>query len=564
MLTLPESPLQSPLTIARRPVLRETPLGEELGARTRQAFEESLIGQAIEDASLPEAPRAITSTQAEARSKVGKRVGYMSEESYKASPLFREGVEWDERMTPERAEALAEIVDKRNYRNSLIERSPGGFTRGVLGFGASLVGAAPDPVNYVPIFGPAARAVAVARLGRIGGRVALGAGEGAIGAALVSPYVAQNINRKGGDIGAADVAMDIALSAVLGGAFGAGAGVIDRRRAARALRQDGARREVEALAKAAEDLADDLPVDVRGLQASRADFSARLKTAASRLEGGRLAEEIELPSTQVLTRTGREVTHNGPMDLVTWLRSQQGLQDSGGELRARDLTEKTKARAGIDYVGREAQYGPLVDNEKGMTLDDAALRAWEAGYFPDKVDRPTPDDLLAAIDETVAAGGDLDRRRFAQGDMDVIDRLRQRRDEADIVAENAEMEAQAAAWGGDELPAEIADDPAEVTARGEADLDFAIEAETPIEDIPYFREADAEIKARATERSDFAGVSRETESDPILMEIDQMRKAGELDETDEALLREVDDFEEKAESFAVGYETLAGCVIRHG
>lgn len=564
MLTFPETPLQSPLSIARRPVLRETPLGEELGARVRQGFEESFIGQAIEDALLPEAPRALTSTQAEARSKVGKRVGYMSEESYKASPLFREGVEWDERMTPERAEALAEIVDKRNYRNSLIERSPGGVGRAVLGFGASLVGAAPDPVNYIPIFGPAARALAVARLGRIGGRVALGTGEGAVGAALVSPYVAQNINRKGGDIGAADVAMDIALSAVLGGAFGAGAGVIDRRRAARALRQDGAKREVEALAKAAEDLADDLPVDVRGLQASKADFSARLKTAAARIQGDRLAEEIVLPSTQVLTRTGREVTHNGPMDLVTWLRSQQGIQDSGGELRSRDLTEKTKARTGIDYVGREAHYGPLVDNANGMSLDDAALRAWEAGYFPDKMERPTPDDLLRAIDETIAAGGNLDRRRFAQSDMNLIDRLRQQRDEADIAAENAEMEAQAAARDGEALPANIADDPAEVTARGEADLDFALEAEAPLEDIPYFREADAEIRARSTERSEFAGVSRETDQDPILMEIDEMRKAGELDEADEAALREVDDFEKTAESYAVGYETLAGCVIRHG
>ncbi|MGI9492284.1 MAG: hypothetical protein ACR2QF_07805 [Geminicoccaceae bacterium] len=547
MLSLPDPPVQSPLSIARRPELRVTPLGEEMGARVREGFEQSFIGQAIEDATLPAAP-LVPRSGTELESELPRRTGFMTEESYRASSFFREGVEWDERMTPERAEALAEIVDQRDYRQSLFERSPGGVGRAALGFGAALVGAAPDPVNYIPFFGPAARVAAVGRLGQIGGRVAVGSAEGALGAALVSPYVMQNINRKGGDIGAGDVAMDIVLSAVLGGAFGAGAGAISKMQAARALRTDGAKRETIALSKAVEDLAADEPVNVGGTTRVGPELARALQQRASRFRGDRLAEEIDLPSTAVLTARGRQVTHTGPMDIVTWIRSQQGVRDSGGELRARDLTARTKGRSEIPFVGREAAYGPLVNKKAGMRLDEAANRAWEVGYFPGRTERPTPDDLLEAIDQTIAAGDDLDSRRFAEQDFNVLDRIRAERDEMDIAAENAEFEG-----------VRPADDDAELF-----DQDFSPETEPDLEDIPFFDESDQALAARSTPRSDYADVPHETLDDAELLDIEQMRAAGELEAVDEKLMREADEVVEKADQYAVGYETLAGCVIRHG
>lgn len=56
--------------------------------------------------------------------------------------------------------------------------------------------------------------------------------------------------------------------------------------------------------------------------------------------------------------------------LVEYLRDAGGLDDTGGELAALDVN--------IGKVGRNR----LVRPEGGLSLDDAAMRAWENGYFP--------------------------------------------------------------------------------------------------------------------------------------------------------------------------------------
>jgi len=596
MLNFPNPPTQSNASVARRAALRETPLGEELRARASSAFEESTPGQVIEDSgldkselvprtSLPDRPSLERSMRSHNLRDIQpeRRRGFMKEDDYRASPFFREGVEWDRRMTPTRAEQLAEIVDKRNYRDSLFERSPGGFGRAAAGLGASLVGAAPDPINYMPILGPGARALATSRMGVIGGRAAVGTVEGALGAALLSPVIAENINSKGGNITSSDIALDIALSAVLGGAFGGVSGMFTargerKRRATKALKADGAKRQVDALSKAVEDTLDGEPVSVEKIVGDDATkmrrrqtdtrIQDRLKRTAARIEGDRLAEEIELPSTSVLTRKGRQVNHTGPMDLVTFIRANQGLKESGGELKARDLTEKTTGRKDIQFVGREATYGKLVDNENGMTLDDAALKAWEAGYFPGKSERPTPDDLLDALDRTVAAEGDLDGRVFSESDFPVLDRLRVARDEADIQAENFDRQAgeiDAPRSNADEPDSDLdpVDDPAEVTLRGEADVDFSVEKQSDIDDIPFLSEAETSVQSRQSSDADGFDFD-DVDDEALMLELDSMRAMGELSDEEMAFIDAANESFEMAEKYAEGFETLAGCVIRHG
>lgn len=56
--------------------------------------------------------------------------------------------------------------------------------------------------------------------------------------------------------------------------------------------------------------------------------------------------------------------------LVEYLRDAGGLNDAGGELGALDVN--------VGKVGRNR----LVKAEGGLSLDDAAMRAWENGYFP--------------------------------------------------------------------------------------------------------------------------------------------------------------------------------------
>lgn len=105
------------------------------------------------------------------------------------------------------------------------------------------------------------------------------------------------------------------------------------------------------------------------------------------------------PAKQQLSRgnvSGRNgpVPKVGPLDLVGWVRSNGGLMDQGNELSHMGLTNAP--RRGMDFIGREAQFGPLV-NPNGMNLDDAAHNAWEAGYFPHLSERPDTNTFLDAL-----------------------------------------------------------------------------------------------------------------------------------------------------------------------
>ncbi len=78
-----------------------------------------------------------------------------------------------------------------------------------------------------------------------------------------------------------------------------------------------------------------------------------------------------------------------PESLVQFLRARGGLRDDGGEL-SQGLGLSPKDRPGF------------INNKSGKNLDEAALAAQEAGFFPGRNleagDRVTPRDLLDAID----------------------------------------------------------------------------------------------------------------------------------------------------------------------
>lgn len=107
-------------------------------------------------------------------------------------------------------------------------------------------------------------------------------------------------------------------------------------------------------------------------------------------------EASVLESRTYRTANGREVSHRGPADLVTWIRTQGGLKDQGGNLRAMGFDNKPRD---LDFARGEQRLGKLVDNEAGMNLDDAAYKAWEAGYLPGS-ERPDVNAFLDALDRT--------------------------------------------------------------------------------------------------------------------------------------------------------------------
>ena len=67
--------------------------------------------------------------------------------------------------------------------------------------------------------------------------------------------------------------------------------------------------------------------------------------------------------------------------LNSWLIKQGGVNDAGGDV--------------LHCLGRHCDRPGLI-NKRGLSLDDAALKAWEEGYFFGP-ERPSVNDLLDAI-----------------------------------------------------------------------------------------------------------------------------------------------------------------------
>jgi endonuclease YncB( thermonuclease family) len=118
--------------------------------------------------------------------------------------------------------------------------------------------------------------------------------------------------------------------------------------------------------------------------------------------------------------TGTPMAKRGPLDLVTWLRSQGGIRAQGGELERYGIDNAP--RNGVDFAGGENRFGPLVANE-GMNYDDAAERAWEAGFFPDHVERPTVAEFLDTLNATHTGRN----RAFRSDDLAEVDAFEQAR-----------------------------------------------------------------------------------------------------------------------------------------
>lgn len=101
--------------------------------------------------------------------------------------------------------------------------------------------------------------------------------------------------------------------------------------------------------------------------------------------------------------------NSAPADLVTFVRRNGGMRDTGrfgskgGEMRSMGFSNA--GRKGVPMAGQDAKFGPLV-NETGLTYDEMAERAWEAGYFgpPSTTPRPSEREFLDALDDNYRGG----------------------------------------------------------------------------------------------------------------------------------------------------------------
>ena len=119
--------------------------------------------------------------------------------------------------------------------------------------------------------------------------------------------------------------------------------------------------------------------------------------------------------------------------LLAFLKRQGGLQDYSGELKSRDAQK----------------LYPGIVSKQGMNFDDAALMAWEHGYFPNKTERPDINEFLEAVDEGLRGNHRYnveEERNFS----DAIEDLKEELDRLGVEYEN--MTAAEIEKAVDEIP----------------------------------------------------------------------------------------------------------------
>ncbi len=80
-----------------------------------------------------------------------------------------------------------------------------------------------------------------------------------------------------------------------------------------------------------------------------------------------------------------ETVPDEPLGLADFLHSKGGVKDTGGDVR---------------HILGGAKYPPGLVHGAGLSLDDAALTAWEHGYFPEHGEvRPSINDLLVVLED---------------------------------------------------------------------------------------------------------------------------------------------------------------------
>lgn len=120
-----------------------------------------------------------------------------------------------------------------------------------------------------------------------------------------------------------------------------------------------------------------------------------------------LAQIQAADNTDILIETmkgGKDAKPAAGPSLMEFIAKGGGIVDTGGDLKAMGADAWHKGKPGkrklLKDQGELLDDGGLGENEYGA--DAWAMRAWEAGYFPEFSKRPTANELLDAIAEGVA------------------------------------------------------------------------------------------------------------------------------------------------------------------
>lgn len=331
---------------------------------------------------------------------------FLTVDQWKESEYFREGVDiGEEGVAESTAQSLAAAYDRRIGKDLVLSRAKSGL--GLARFGTQIVGSVLDPVNIGSAFlapaavglNAAARTAAIktvsgitSRYGMTAGRVAAGAGEATIGAAMVEPIMFAGEQLQQNPYTLYDSFINLTAGAILGGAVtGIGGKFSD------IFTRADSETVLQSLRVAVSDLVDGRPVNVRPILDADPNVSPKINSDVK-------AKETRRTTTLTATATPK------PNELPPSLKRAYQKNSRGEVIKPKTLIQFVKDAGRIDpdspmagdVKARLDKGGFGVLKRGGVGLDEMARRAQEAGYFPGRLDtdgdRVTPEELVAALE----------------------------------------------------------------------------------------------------------------------------------------------------------------------
>lgn len=332
----------------------------------------------------------------------GNTGNIMTPDEYKESEYFRDGLESPEEGIKEGyAQLLAENYDKRKAIQQTLARSKGGFTLGAAQFGTMLFGSVLDPLNvasaFIPVLPAARYAHLVKQFGVTKARAMKGVLEGSVGATVVEPIVlGQASLEQDENYNLLDSFLNVTIGGALGGGLHVGFGrisdIIERR---------SAKAKTEATVTAIKQLVTDQEVEVRPIL--KADIEANVK---KNLE---TEDKLSKPKTlEQVTKTGKRqiplsLDPPKPKTILQFIKENGRINPKDN--LASDLAQSLGASIKNGKFDMSLKATKGIFKKDGLSLDDMATRAQEAGYFHNRLDPEdygkdgaTPNDLLELID----------------------------------------------------------------------------------------------------------------------------------------------------------------------
>ena len=487
----------------------------------------------------------------------------------------RYGIEADRLMSPREAELIVQGRREQEIRNAIVDAGPRGLRPSIMRFGASMAAVATDPVEiatmFIPVVGPARSAAMIARFGRVGGRAAIGATEGAVGSLLTEPLYYGLSQSQQLDYSMRDALFNVGAGLFLGGGIGTVAGIFARRGVDYNEVAAAVRPETQVIsgdpielptpptaARAAED-AEVLTADAAARQRFREETYGFMGGRQSfeqaiRMMANDASVNVELTMPRAVPR---------PQTLSEFVRERGGINSADPEFRA----QLEQFGADPEEMTRLAQDASVAGPIGANTLDQMAVLAQRQGF----IETPDRTALVAAMRQE-AEGTFVFRsrdqrkanqwRRYHQAENDVQAELLRRqsiRDELEAIGYRDATNDEIALLSSEMARGRTLDDAAKtigIQAEGLRAAALARQMEDPANDP--LSDFDASMRAERTpEDFDFdAAMAREQEV------LRQMEVDGTLTAEQRAILDEIRAIDERADTYIEAVQAAAVCVMR--